>query len=223
MEIHEYFPVWKHLTKEQQNRLSYSIHERKVPKGTILHNGSEDCVGLFVVQKGQLRVYTISDEGREITLYRLFERDICLFSASCIMSSIQFDIAVSADADSVLYHIPPKIYQQLMRESAAVANYTNELMASRFSNVMWLFDQILYKRLDSRLAAFLVEEMELQQTDELKMTHEMIAQHLGSAREVISRMLKYFQNEKIVKLGRSSILILDEKKLRETASDSLRL
>ena len=190
MEIHEYFPFWKHLTKEQQNRLSYSIHERKVPKGTIL-------------QKGQLRVYTISDEGREITLYRLFERDICLFSASCIMSSIQFDIAVSADADSVLYHIPPKIYQQLMRESAAVANYTNELMASRFSNVMWLFDQILYKRLDSRLAAFLVEEMELQQTDELKM--------------------KYFQNEKIVKLGRSSILILDEKKLRETASDSLRL
>ena len=83
MEIHEYFPFWKHLTKEQQNRLSYSIHERKVPKGTILHNGSEDCVGLFVVQKGQLRVYTISDEGREITLYRLFERDICLFSAFC--------------------------------------------------------------------------------------------------------------------------------------------
>lgn len=222
MKVQEYLPFWKKLTKEQQNRFEYAMRERKAEKGTILHNGSEDCVGLFIVQQGQLRVYTVSEEGKEITLYRLFERDICLFSASCIMSGIEFDLVVSAETDVILYHIPPKVYQELMRESAAVANFTNELMASRFSNVMWLFDQILYKRLDSRLAAFLVEEMELSETKELKMTHEMIAQHLGSAREVISRMLKYFQNEQIVKLGRNSILILDEKKLMEAAKESLR-
>ncbi len=222
MKVQEYLPFWKKLTKEQQNRFEYAMRERKAAKGTILHNGSEDCVGLFIVQQGQLRVYTVSEEGKEITLYRLFERDICLFSASCIMSGIEFDLVVSAETDAILYHIPPKVYQELMRESAAVANFTNELMASRFSNVMWLFDQILYKRLDSRLAAFLVEEMELLETKELKITHEMIAQHLGSAREVISRMLKYFQNEQIVKLGRNSILILDEKKLMEAAKESLR-
>lgn len=222
MKIQEYFPFWKQLTKEQQNRLEYSIRERQAPRGTVLHNGSEDCVGLFIVQQGHLRVYTVSDEGKEITLYRLFERDICLFSASCIMNSIEFDLVVSAETDAVLYQIPPKVYQQLMKESAPVANFTNELMASRFSNVMWLFDQILYKRLDSRLAAFFVEEMDLQQTKELKMTHEIIAQHLGTAREVISRMLKYFQNEKIVRLGRNSILILDEEKLLDVAKESLR-
>ncbi len=222
MKAEEYLPFWKKLTREQQNRFAYAMRERKAQKGTILHNGAEDCVGLFIVQSGQLRVYTISEEGKEITLYRLFERDICLFSASCIMSGIEFDLAVSAETDAVLYQIPPKVYQELMRESAAVANFTNELMASRFSNVMWLLDQILYKRLDSRLAAFLAEEMELLGTKELKMTHETIAQHLGSAREVISRMLKYFQNEQIVELGRNRISIVDEAKLLETARESLR-
>lgn len=217
-----YFPFWKDLIDSQRTALRNVITFRHVAKGTVLHNGSEDCVGLFLVLEGQLRAYIVSDEGREITLYRLLKRDMCLFSAACMMNSIQFGIMISAERDSELLHIPTKAYQELMRVSAPVANYTNELMASRFSDVMWLLDQILYKRLDARLAAFLLEESELDDTRELKLTHETIAHHLGSAREVVTRMLKYFQTEGVVALARGGVAITDEEKLARLAEGSLR-
>ena len=186
------------------------------------HSGSDDCVGLLVLTEGQLRTFIYSDEGREITLYRLFERDICLFSASCIMNSIQFDVSVMAERQTSFYLIPAKFYHTLMKESASVANFTNELMATRFSDVMWLLDQILYKRLDSRLAALLLEESALSESNELKTTHEMLAKHLGSAREVVTRMLKYFQAEGAVALSRGGILLTDQEKLKSLAQESLR-
>ncbi|MGI5896850.1 MAG: Crp/Fnr family transcriptional regulator [Oscillospiraceae bacterium] len=220
--LEELLPVWKELTEQQKNSLKDSTVLHTVAQGTMLHNGSEDCVGLLVLTEGQLRTFIYSDEGREITLYRLFERDICLFSASCIMNSIQFDVSVMAERQTSFYLIPAKLYHTLMQESAAVANFTNELMATRFSDVMWLLDQILYKRLDSRLAALLLEESALSESNELKTTHEMLAKHLGSAREVVTRMLKYFQAEGVVVLSRGGILLTDREKLTSLAQNSLR-
>lgn len=221
--LEKYFPFWKQLSDSQQQRLSQAAVERRAAKGTQLHNGTAGCEGLLIVQSGRLRAFLFSDEGREITLYRLFERDICLFSASCMIRSIQFDISVEAEEDTVFYQISAQIYAQLMKESAAVANYTNELTAARFSDVMWLLDQVLYKRLDSRLAAFLLEENNLNNGEgKLTLTHEEIARHLGSAREVITRMLKYFQAEGLVTLSRGTVLISDIKGLTALAEDSLK-
>ena len=140
---------------------------------------------------------------------------MCLFSASCIMRSIQFEITIEAEKDTDLWIIPADIYQSIMAESAPVANYTNELMATRFSDVMWLIEQIMWKSLDKRIAAFLLEEASIEGTDKLKITHEYIANHLGSHREVITRMLRYFQNEGIVKLSRGVVEITDTEKLEE--------
>lgn len=218
----DYLSFWKQLTQEQQRILNQSVTVRTAKAGTIIHEGSEDCVGLILVITGRLRAYILSDEGKEITLYRLIDRDICLFSASCILQSIQFDIIVEAEQDTEFFHIPAAIYQKLMRESAAVSNYTNELMASRFSDVMWLMDQVLNKKLDSRLAAFLLEESGLTGSSELKITHEKIAHHLGSAREVVTRMLKYFADEGLVSLSRGGISIVDLSRLTRVASESLR-
>ena len=153
----------------------------------------------------------------EVTLYRLLERDICLFSASCIMKNIQFDITIEAEKDSNICIIPAVIYKRLMEESAAVSNYTNEIMAARFSEVMWLIEQIMWKTFDRRLASFLLEEMALEGSSGLKITHETIAGHLGTAREVVTRMLRYFQEEGMVKLSRGMINITDEKRLRKLA------
>ena len=172
-----------------------------------------DCTGLLLIKSGLLRAYILSDEGREITIYRLFERDMCLFSASCIMRSIQFEITIEAEKDTELWVIPAEIYKSIMEESAPVANYTNELMATRFSDVMWLIEQILWKSLDKRVAAFLLEESAIEYSNELKITHEIIANHLGSHREVITRMLRYFQSEGMVRLSRGTIVLLDRKKL----------
>ena len=215
MDFQSYFAPWSKLTASQQSRILDSVVEQKVPKGTILHNGNLDCSGLLLIKAGQLRAYILSDEGREITVYRLFEHDMCLFSASCIMRSIQFEIIIEAEKDSELWLIPPYVYQSVMNESAPLANYTNEVMATRFSDVMWLMEQIMWKSLDKRLAAFLLEEAAIEGTHLLKITHEAIANHLGSHREVITRMLRYFQNEGMVKLSRGAVEITDTEKLEQ--------
>ena len=214
MDFQNSFPIWNQLTKNQQDRLLGSLMTSRVSKGTVVHNGSADCTGLLLLKSGQLRAYILSDEGREITLYRLFDMDMCLFSASCIMRSIQFEIIIEAEKDTELSIIPADVYKNIMNESAPAANYTNELMASRFSDVMWLIEQIMWKSLDKRVAAFLLEEAAIEGTYELKITHETIANHLGSHREVITRMLRYFQNEGMVRLSRGMVAVLDEKKLR---------
>ena len=220
MAFQDYFTIWDKLTADQQRWVSDSIQHRTIKKGTVVHNGSLDCAGLLLIESGQLRAYMLSDEGREITLYRLFDMDICLFSASCIMRSVQFEIIIQAEKDTQLWVIPPQVYKKLMEESAPVANYTNELMASRFSEVMWLVEQIMWKSLDKRLAAFLLEESAIEGTPTLKLTHEMIANHLGSHREVITRMLRYFQSEGMVRVSRGTVTLTDEDKLQALSNNT---
>ncbi len=218
MSLSNYFPIWDKLRPAEKKLLENAATKRAAPKGTLLHNGSADCVGLFVVRSGQLRAFILSEEGKEITLYRLFERDICLFSASCMLSSIQFEIMVEAEKDTELWVIPTEVYRRLMEDSAVVSNYTNQIMASRFSDVMWLMDQILFKSFDRRLSQFLLEESGIEGTDSLKITHERIANHMGTAREVVTRMLKYLQSEGIVSLSRGEIRIEDRIKLQERSA-----
>ena len=217
MKFEEYFPVIRKLSKEQQKRIQEAVTEKSVEKGTVLHDGAADCTGLLVVQSGMLRAYILSEEGREITLYRLFERDVCLFSASCMMSGIQFEVTIEAEKDTRLWVIPTKVWKQLNEESAVLANYTNELMADRFTNVMWLIEQIMWKSFDKRLAEFLLEEVSVEGTSLLKITHEVIGNHLGTAREVVTRMLRYFQSEGMVKLSRGMVEITDTAGLEEVA------
>ncbi len=215
MDFSAYFPVWNKLTTAQQRLLQNSAVFRRTERGAVLHGGDEDCTGLLLIASGQLRAYILSDEGREITLYRLFERDMCLFSASCMMNSIQFEVIIEAEKDTGLWVIPAEIYKKLMEQSPAVSGYTNELMASRFSDVMWLMEQILWKSFDKRLAAFLLEETALEGSPVLKTTHEAVGNHLGNPREVVTRMLRYFQSEGAVKLSRGAIEILDPQKLKK--------
>ena len=214
MDFQSCFPVWNQLSAAQQERILGSLSERSVKKGALLHNGGADCAGLLVVRSGQLRAYIISEEGREITIYRLFDRDICLFSASCVMRSVQFDVTVAAEKDTDLWVIPAEVYRQLMEESAPLANYTNELMAGRFSEVMWLMEQVMWNSMDRRVAAFLLEESAIEGANRLSITHETIANHLGTHREVVTRMLRYFQSEGMVELSRGVVELTDEAKLK---------
>ena len=210
MSIANFFPVFSKLTPQQQQMLLDYTAIRTVPAGTVVHNGAVECTGFLLVRSGQLRAYTLSEEGREVTVYRLFDHDCCLFSAACIMSSLQFEVIIETEKDSDIFIIPPSVYQKLMNESLPVSQYTNDLMASRFSEVMWLMEQIMWKSFDKRLAAFLVEEAAIEGTNLLKVTHEKIANHMGTAREVVTRMLRYFQGEGLVKLSRGTIEIINQ-------------
>ena len=215
MELANFFPIWDKLTPAQQERIRSTSILHSVKGGTMLHSGGPDCLGLLLVKSGQLRAYMLSDEGREVTISRFFEMDMCLFSASCVMSNMLFDVFIEAEKDSEIWVIPACLYQNLMEESLPLANHSHNLITSHLSDVMWLMEQIMWKSFDKRLAKFLLEEIALEGTNSLKITHERIANHLGTAREVVTRMLRYFQSEGMVKLTRGTVDITDEKKLRK--------
>jgi len=218
MALSNYFPIWDKLTPDQQNRISEISDFRRIPSGTLLHDGSPDCLGMLLVRSGQLRAYLLSDEGREITLCRFFEMDICLFSASCVMPNMQYDILIEAEKDSEIWIIPACLYKNLMDESIAVANYSHNLITNHFSDLMWLMEQIMWRSFDKRLAKFLLEESALEESDSLKITHEKIANHMGTAREVVTRMLRYFQSEDMIRLTRGTVDIKDRKRLTKLAN-----
>lgn len=213
MSFQTYFPIWDQLQPHQQRRLLASLTNQAVERGTPLRGGSTDCTGVLLIRTGQLRAFVYSEEGREITIYRLFEGDLCLFCAPCLIRSIQFDVTIQAEKDTEFWSIPSGVYQQLMSESTAVSNYTNELVASRFSEVMSRMEQFMWKSMDKRVAAFLLQEAAIEGTCELRITHETIANHLGSHREVITRTLREFQSAGLVKLSRGKVAILDKEKL----------
>ena len=212
---HDVLRFWRDLTEEQKTILSQSIVKKNFSKGEAMRSGSLNCSGLFLIESGQIRAYIVSENGKEITLYRLFERDVCIFSASCIMKNISFDIFIETEKETSANLIPTPILDKLSKESMAVQVFSNELMASRFSEVMWILEQALFMTLDKRLAIFLLEQSNIEETDIIEITHEKIANHLGSAREVVTRMLKYFQNEGMVSLRRGAINIIDRKKLEQ--------
>ena len=218
MDFEHYFPIWNKLNNDQRQRIRSVSELQKFKAGAVLHDGGPDCLGMLLVRTGQLRAYLLSDEGREITISRFFEMDMCLFSAACVMPNMQFDIFIEAEKDSEVWIIPACLYQNLMDESIAVSNYSHDLITNHFSELMWLMEQIMWKSFDKRLAKFLLEETAVEGTNSLHITHEKIANHMGTAREVVTRMLRYFQSEGMVKLTRGTVDILNEKQLRKLSS-----
>ena len=213
MEFAEYLPFWNKLTGDQKEKIASVIEFRQIKKGTHIHDSSADCLGLVVVRSGQLRAYILSEDGREITISRLTQYDVSLLSASCVMPDMQFNVMIDAEKDSEFWSIPACLFKNLVDESLAVSNYSRNLLSGNFSELMWLMEQIMWKSFDKRLAEFLLEESRLEETQQLKITHEKIANHMGTAREVVTRMLRYFQNEGMVVLTRGTIEIADEEKL----------
>jgi len=212
--LQNHLPFYNDLNTSEQKMLNNSIRLIKYrPKETV-YRGLEDCTGLYLITKGELRTYIISETGRELTVFRLFEYDICLFSASCLLKDIDFDLIVTAQTDTEAILIPNIVFDQLMN-NIKVLSFTNRLISSRFSDVMFLIRQIIFSRFDRRLANFLIEQAAISGDNHIKITHEAIANHIASAREVVTRMLKYFQNEKIIKLARGKIEIIDFDRLNK--------
>lgn len=171
----ETLSFYKELSQEQQEMVLSISQESSFKAGQTMHAGSEDCSGLFLIKKGQVRVFIISETGKEITLYRLFERDVCIFSASCMMKNINFDIFVEAEKDTESYIIPTMAFKKLSEEVLAVSNFSNQLLASRFSDVMWVMEQVLFMSFDKRLALFLLEQAAIEESDTFQMTQETTA------------------------------------------------
>ncbi len=209
------FPFWPHLRPEEQTLLQQNAMISTYQKGAHLHDGSEECAGLLYIISGQIRAYLLSEDGREITLYRLYSGDTCILSAACVLDAITFDVSVDAEEDTELLSISAAVLRKLAQENIYVEAYNYHMAADRFSDVMWTMQQILFMGMDKRLAIFLADEMAKSGSNEIRMTQEQMAKYMGTAREVVTRMIKYFAQEGIVESFRGGIRVLDKQKLRE--------
>ena len=209
----EIFPFWDKINEQDKDDICRGSLAVTYKKGTTIHDGSE-CSGVILVRTGCLRVYIMSDEGKDVTLYRLHEGDICVLSASCVLDTLTFDVFVDAEVDSECYLVPGCAYAAASEHNKEIKIYTLETAVSRFSDVMWVMQQILFMSMDKRLAIFLCDESSRIGSDVIELTHEQIARYMGSAREVVSRMLKYFSSEGLVEVSRKGIKILDKRALK---------
>ena len=209
----ELFPFWEEISQEDREYLCQNSIALTYKKGTMIHNGN-DCVGIIFVRKGCLRVYVMSSEGKDVTLYRLYDGDICILSASCVLQPITFDVMVDAEENSECYVISGGAFAEVSRHNPNIRIFTLETALGRFSDVMWVMQQILFMSMDKRLAIFLTDEAARVGSDTISLTHEQIAKYMGSAREVVSRMLKYFSNEGLVEVSRKGVKLLDKERLR---------
>ncbi len=205
---------WENISQEEQELILENSSKIKYDRDASIYNSLNNCRGIMIIKRGLLRTYIKSQEGKEVTLYFLEEGDICALSASCVLNNITFDVDVDAEKDSeiILIHLNKieKVYKNIY-----VENFLLNEAIIRFSDVMWAMEQILFLKFDERLAIFLLDEVSRSRNDTISLTHDQIAKHLGSAREVVSRMLKYFSKEKLVKLSRGQVHIIDKASLRE--------
>ncbi len=209
-----YPDFWEHLTEEDKLFVCQNTEVVSYHPGQNIHSADVQCIGVLFVKSGCLRVYIMSEEGKEVTLYRVLPGEVCILTASCVLSEITFDVYVDAEELSQVVVLNAFAFSKMISKNIYVENFSNKMKAIRFSDVMWTMQQILFFSFDKRLAIFLYEEM-IKNGPIIRYSHMEIAKYLGSAREVVSRMLKYFENEGIVKVSRKEIEIIDKKKLME--------
>ncbi|MBR4030410.1 MAG: Crp/Fnr family transcriptional regulator [Clostridia bacterium] len=209
----EKLPYYEHLTDGQKEKILKFWTKKSYKKGQFIHGHTEECLGQIFMIKGEARTFVLSEDGREITLFKLNPFDVCVLSASCVISQITFETAIVAETDCEMYVLNSGVFSEIANENIFVKCYMYELLTSRFSSVMFTMQEIIFKGVDKRLASFLISESEKTSTHEIKMTHEQIAKNINSAREVVARMLKRFSNDGLVELKRGTITIKDKQKL----------
>ena len=212
-DLTEKLPFWDKLSKEEREYVNSVSFLRRFEKDGFIHGSGNDCLGMFLVISGEIRTYLLSEEGREITLFRLYPNDICVLSASCVISQITFDTFMTAKQETEVLIVPANAIVLLKERNINIKCFLYELAVKRFSDVMWSMQQIMFKSLDKRLAEFLLAEAERTGSDTIRMTHEQIAQHISSAREAVARMLKRFSEDGLVELRRGAITLRDKNRL----------
>jgi len=208
------FDFWSKLSRDEKETLLKNTSEIHYEKGQNVHSADNDCIGVILIKSGELRTYMLSEEGKEITLYRLNAGEVCILSASCLIKNISFDVYIDAEIETDILLINSYTFSKLQSNNIYVENFALHTAVDKFSDVMWAMQQILFLSFDKRLASFLLDESIKTNSDEIKLTHEQIAKYMGSAREVVTRMLKHFESDNIVELFRGGLKIKDKNALR---------
>lgn len=211
--LEQQLPFWPRLTAAETRLIQNSTRLLHYRTGEIIYSAARECIGVLLVKSGELRTYILSEDGREITLFRGQRGHVCILSASCLLKSISFEVNIAAEQATDVLLIEAEVFARLQERHEYVENFALKIAAGGFSDVIWVLEQICFMRFDRRLALFLLDEAARTGQRRLALTHEKIAQYMGSAREVVSRMLKYFEREGLVALHRGGVELLDREAL----------
>lgn len=211
--VSSHLEFWEHLSTEEKELLRQQTVKVSYDKNRNLYHSNNECLGVLLVKKGGLRGYLLSEDGREVTLFRVPAGEVCVMSASCALNRLTLEVHIDTETATEAYLIRSSIFVRLKDQNIYVENYLYKSVAEKFSDVMWAIEQILFMSIDKRLAVFLLDEMARTHSEELHLTQEQIARYIGSAREVVSRTLKSFQAKGLIRQSRGTIWVLDRKKL----------
>ena len=209
-------PFWDHLTADEAAEARRGARIVRYQRGALVHGCNGQCLGLIAVRSGKMRAYMLSEDGREIALYRLMAGDACVLAASCVIRQITFDVHMVADADTELLIVNASTFQRLAQSNIHVECCQYKLATERFSDVMWSMQQLLFISFDKRLAQYLWEGSD-HARQPIHATHEQMARDTGAARETVTRMLRNFAEDGIVRLGRGTVTVADAEKLKKLA------
>ncbi|MHB1453328.1 MAG: Crp/Fnr family transcriptional regulator [Saccharofermentanales bacterium] len=211
--IEHKIPFWSELSDAQKKLTLLNINFSKIPQGTQLVRSSSECSGMILLREGRIRAFISSEDGREITLYRLLPGDSCVMTASCMLKSVKFQIYLEVEKNASLFVIPQSIFIRLNTENSAVKDFTMNLLADKFSQVVSIVEQMVFESIPTRIAIFLMEQSGLDNSTDLEITHDIIAKNIGTAREVVSRVLKTLEKDGVIELARGHIRLRDSRRL----------
>jgi CRP/FNR family transcriptional regulator len=207
------YPMLRDLPASQQEDLMHNAVVLRAPAGTMVFDENQVCQGFPLVLSGSVRVIKVAANGRELQLYRVEPGDSCILTTSCLLGKAEYHARGIVDRDAELIVLPPATFRQLVAASESFRDYVFDLFSERLTDLMQLVSAVAFQKLDQRLAALLASR-----PTPVRATHQALADELGSVREMVSRLLKSFEEQGWIKLGREQIEIIDARALKKFSS-----
>ena len=207
------FPFWQQLTQPQKDRLFQEVREVHYARHAPVRAAGDSCLGILYVKTGGLRLSLLSEEGREASIARLGAGQVCVLSASCVLSAVTFDVEITAEEESDILVLPSHVFGPLMAENIYVECFVYRTATELFSDVIGAVERLLFMTLEQRVASFLLDEAARRGTATLAITQEAIALGIASAREAVTRALRQLAARGLVEVFRGGVKLLDRKAL----------
>jgi len=210
--LFELYPVLQELPAGLRNRLAAAIQPMTVPAGTVFFDEHQPCQGFPFLLAGSIRVVKLAANGRELPLYKVLPGGSCIITSSCLLGHADYNARGVTESITTLVLLPRALFDELLRE-ASFRDFVFDLFAERIAELMQLVEEVAFRKLDQRLANLL-----LGKGRQLHTTHQHLADELGSVREMVSRLLKGFAEQGLVRLSREQVEVLDPAGLRQVAA-----
>jgi CRP/FNR family transcriptional regulator len=209
----QHFPALADLSAGLASEVERQLIPIRAPAGAVLFDAGIACQALPLVLEGRIRVSKRAESGREIRLYGVHPGELCIVTVSCLLGGSAYPATGIAESEVSALALPRPLFIRLTAEHAAFRDMVFGLFAERLTGLMTLVEEVTFHKLDQRLAAWLATRVPL-----ILASHQDIAQELGSVREIVSRLLKQFEEQNLVRLGRERIEVLDPLGLKKLAA-----